>query len=215
MDAWKEETAGGVGSMRVGIVKHLYPNECAVEVHLPDVDDGEFVTFKLPVLQHGAGNKARAWWMPALNDQVLVCFLPYAPDFGFVLGSFYAPSDSMPTSSATDFSITFDNGDYLAYKASQRTFEAKVKQTHVKVSDGLVEAGNGSEKYVALAPDVKTQLDAIKLQFDAIATAFNAHTHICNAPTLPSGNPTASTPPTTIVNSYVVGNVAASHVKAD
>lgn len=210
-NAWTDENdTGGVGSVRVGIVKHQYPAQCAVEVSFPDVDDGEFVSFKLPVLQHCAGSKAKGWWMPAIDDQVLVCFLPYAPDFGFVVGSFYAESDSMPSSDAEDVSITFANGDAIAYKASDRKLECKVGSTSVKVSDGLVECGNGSGKFVALAPDVKSQLDAIKSALDTIQQTYGTHTHNCTSPGSPSGP--ALQP---IIHGYTVGDVAASHVKAD
>lgn len=214
MDAWKEEQSGGIGVLRVGIVKHVYPEECAVAVSLPDVDDGDFVTFNLPVLQHCAGGKARGWWMPAIDDQVLCAFLPHAQDYGFVLGGFYAPDDTKPTSEAEDVALSFENGDYLHYKAQERTFECLVGQTHVKVSDGLVEAGNGQEQFVALAPDVKTQLDDIKKALDSLQDAFNNHTH--NHTCAYSGAPIASLAPISKANhGYSVGEVAAKHVKAD
>lgn len=210
------EKPQGVGTLRVGVVKHTFPDECAVQVNFPDVDDGEFVTIKLPVLQHCAGNGARAWWMPSVDDQVLVGFLSNSPDNGFVIGGFYAPVDEMPSDDVADVSITMSNGDSIVYDASEPSLTATVGKTHVRIIDGEVTVGNGSEKFVALAPDVKSQLDGIKAALDALQNTYNAHTHQVST----TGSSTAQTglasaTESTANHGYSVGDVASKVLKGE
>lgn len=188
-----EQPKSGVGTVRVGIVQHLFPKECAVQVSFPDLDDGDFVTHKLPVLQHGAGKQCASYWMPAIDDQVLCVFLPSSPETGFVVGGFYAPVDETPTQAEGDRRMVIENGDYCEYLADSRTFRVQAGETYVEVKDGEIRAGNGKEEALAIASKVKAELDEIKSALDAMDNAFKEHTH---------GSPAGATASPTVVPPY-------------
>lgn len=84
-------------------------------------------------------------------------------------------------------------------------------------SDGTLEMGatGGTFQKVALAADVKAELDGIKAQLDTIASAAatNAtHVHVCASPGSPSAPPTVWSGP---ANSYTASEVGSSKVYAE
>lgn len=211
---YEQKTNQGVGTARVGIVQHLFPKECAVQVSFPDIDDGSFVTYNLPVLQQGAGKRWSVYWMPAIGDQVLCVFLPHSPETGFVVGGFWAPVDEIPTEKEGDRRIVADNGDYCEYLAVSRTFRVQAGETYVEVKDGEIKAGNGKEEALAIASKVKSELDGIKSALDAIQNTLNSHTHsyTCSA----TGATAPTTPPlSSSAHAYSPNNVNTSILKGE
>lgn len=212
------QTGPSLGALRVGIIKHIYADECAAQVQFPDLEDGEFVSFTLPVLQHGAGQTARAYWLPAEGDQVLCAFLPHAPESGFILGGFYAPSDAIPLSDATARRLEYENGDFCEYIEADRVFKLQVGSTYLEIKDGEIKAGNGSEEPLALASKVKAELDGIKGALDDLQSAFNSHVHsyTCGTagPLLTLSAP-ASTKPTTAAHTYNAQEVKTAIIKGE
>lgn len=129
IDFIRREKAQNDLSVRVGEVKHIYPNHCTAEVSFPDIFDGEYVTFELPILQHGAGKNAVTWWMPSVGDQVLVLFLPYANQYGYILGSFYSA----------------EQDNFFPSDLDEKCAVVRYGDTKIKIKDGEVIIGNGSE----------------------------------------------------------------------
>lgn len=209
-----EQPKSSVGTVRVGIVQHLFPKECAVQVSFPDLDDGSFVTHKLPVLQQGAGKQWSSFWMPAIDDQVLCIFLSHSPETGFVVGGFYAPVDETPSQSETERRIVCDNGDYCEYLADSRTFRVQAGETYVEIKDGEIKAGNGNEEALAIASKVKSELDGIKSALDAIQNTLNGHTHSYTCSFTGATVPT-STPLSSSAHTYSPSEVKTSILKGE
>lgn len=215
---FEQEQSKGIGTARVGIVQHLFPKECAVQVAFPDLDDGSFVTYNLPVLQHGAGKKWSSYWMPAIGDQVLCVFLPHSPETGFVVGGFWAEVDELPTENENERRLVADNGDYCVYNADSRTFRVQAGETYVEIKDGEIKAGNGKEEALAIASKVKAELDGIKGALDELQRAFNSHVHsyTCGTAGLLVTTPAPeATPPTTAAHTYNAQEVNTSILKGE
>lgn len=208
----------GLGALRVGIIKHIYADECAAQVQFPDIEEGEFVSFRLPVLQHGAGQAARAYWLPAEGDQVLCAFLPHAQEVGFVLGGFYAPGDAIPLKDATARRLEYENGDFCEYIEADRVFKLQVGSTYIEVKDGEIKAGSGAEEPLAIASKVKAELDGIKGALDELQRAFNSHVHsyTCGTagPLVTMAAP-SSTIPTTAAHTYAAQEVKTAIIKGE
>lgn len=209
-----EQPKSGVGTARVGIVQHLFPKECSVQVSFPDVDDGSYVSIKLPVLQHGAGKTWTAYWMPAIGDQVLCVFLPHSPEEGFVVGGFYAPVDEPPTQAEGDRRLVIENGDYCEYLADSRTFRVQAGKTHVEIKDGEIKAGNGKEEALAIASKVKAELDGIKSALDAIQNTLNDHTHSYTC-SYTGATVSTSSPSSSAAHTYSPSEVKTSILKGE
>lgn len=211
---FEQTTNKGIGTARVGIVQHLFPKECAVQVSFPDLDDGSFVTYNLPVLQHGAGKKWSSYWMPAIGDQVLCVFLPHSPETGFVVGGFWAEVDELPTENENERRLVADNGDYCAYSADSRTFRVQSNKTYVEIKDGEIRAGNGKEEALAIASKVKAELDGIKSALDAIQNTLNGHTHTYTC-SYTGSTVSTSSPSSSAAHTYSPSEVKTSILKGE
>ncbi len=115
--------------------------------------------------------------LPPVDALVLCAIEPGQEEVGYVLGVVYNESDAPPLS---------DKG-----------------QRSVK-SDDLRLGNPAATKKIALAPDVKSELDKVKTELDNIKTALSTHTHLAGALASPAGAVTGSTAPSAD-QSYTVG----------
>lgn len=101
--------------VRVGNVSVIFPDEMAVKVVFPDMDNQ--VSPKLPIICRGS-SKNKDYWLPDVGEQVLCLMLPNGHNAGFCLGSYY--SEAMPPESngLEKRKILFSDGSYIEHDRS-------------------------------------------------------------------------------------------------
>lgn len=102
--------------IRIGRVSSINPLKCTAKVTFPDKDD--MVSDELPILTIGT-NKTKAYFLPAIDTQVLCIFLPNNSgkgiNDGFVLGCIYSDEDMPVENNEKVVSINFDDGSYIRF----------------------------------------------------------------------------------------------------
>ena len=88
----------GVKGLQTGIVKKIYEdpdNEFRVQVEIPILEaDGDAVWARLSTFYNGSG--VGAFFMPEVNDEVILGFMNDDPRFPVILGSVYSSSIAAP-----------------------------------------------------------------------------------------------------------------------
>lgn len=102
--------------IRIGRVSSINPLKCTAKVTFPDKDD--MVSDELPILTIGT-NKTKAYFLPAIDTQVLCIFLPNNSgkgiNDGFILGCIYSDEDMPVENNEKVVSINFDDGSYIRF----------------------------------------------------------------------------------------------------
>jgi len=107
------------------------------------------------------------------------------------------------------------------YAFSSLTNSATSLQIENTVGDVEVDAattillGAGASEYVALAEQVKSQLDDIETAISTLVSNFNAHTHVVAGVTAGPASVVAAVPSVPSGASYSAADVAATKVKAE
>lgn len=84
-------------TMHFGRVSAIKPEDCTARVRLDDMQAVE--TYWLPVGQYRAGSSITAYWMPEVDELVLVALDPTGSQ-GCILAGVYSTSTPPPASSA-------------------------------------------------------------------------------------------------------------------
>lgn len=191
-------------SYRRGIVTEVDVSSHRLRAQLPDRDG--MVTGWLDVLVSSASTDKVAR-LPAPGNQVAV-LLDENDEAGCVLGALYSKADPVPEGMHEAlWRIEFRDGGVIEYDADAGI----VRLT--PPSGGAIELA-GNSKSVALAEDVRSELDAIKSELQSIASGVAGHTHpfVGVAPTMPAV--TSSPLPTPYTPAYNPSDVAAAQVKS-
>ena len=97
---------------RVGKVVAVDEKTAKVRVELEDAD--KVITYWLPVVVQKAQDD-KFYWLPDVGELVLVGFLDYGIEQGFVLGSIYNQQDKPPVASKDKMHIQFKDGTVIEY----------------------------------------------------------------------------------------------------
>ena len=97
---------------RVGKVVAVDEKTAKVRVELEDAD--KVITYWLPVVVQKAQDD-KFYWLPDIGELVLVGFLDYGIEQGFVLGSIYNQQDKPPVASKDKMHIQFKDGTVIEY----------------------------------------------------------------------------------------------------
>lgn len=117
-----------------GEVCETDPATAKVRVTLPDRDD--VVSWWLPVLHHKT-LQDKAYFMPDVGEQVVVCFPPVSGmETGFVIGATYNGQDAPPVSSQDKWHLLFKDGSWLEYDRASHNLSGHIKG---KVDDFTVD----------------------------------------------------------------------------
>jgi phage baseplate assembly protein V len=100
---------------RVGTVSSINADTAKARVTFAERDN--LVSAELPVLVKNTLN-TKDYWMPAVQEKVLCCFLPIGIETGFILGGFYTDPVPKPEATATARVIEFEDGARFAYDPS-------------------------------------------------------------------------------------------------
>lgn len=98
--------------LRVGVVTSTYPERATVRVRFGDQED--VVTWECPVLYPKTGQD-KEYWMPDIDEHVLVLSLPYGASQGFVVGALYSNEDKPQISNQNKKRTDFKDGAYIEY----------------------------------------------------------------------------------------------------
>lgn len=155
---------------RRGVVTELDANTHRARVRFPDRDN--VVSGWLDVLVRSVhGDKH--YDLPPVGNQV-ACMLDERDEAGCIVGSVYSQTDAPEAPSEAVKRYAFADGAVVEYDPSSKVFRIDVP------SGGTIELGGGAQP-LALADDVKSELEALKAQ-------VAAHTHQAG-PALVSGLP--------------------------
>lgn len=117
-----------------GEVCETDPATAKVRVTLPDRDD--VVSWWLPVLHHKT-LQDKAYFMPDVGEQVVVCFPPVSGmETGFVIGATYNAQDAPPVNSQDKWHLLFKDGSWLEYDRASHNLSGHIKG---KVDDFTVD----------------------------------------------------------------------------
>lgn len=117
-----------------GEVCETDPATAKVRVTLPDRDG--VVSWWLPVLHHKT-LQDKAYFMPDVGEQVVVCFPPVSGmETGFVIGATYNGQDTPPVSSQDKWHVLFKDGSWLEYDRAEHNLSGHIKG---KVDDFTVD----------------------------------------------------------------------------
>lgn len=187
---------------RRGIVSEVDGATHRVRVRFPDRDDVE--SGWLDVLVRAA-HEAKDYGLPAKGDQVAV-LLDEHDEAGCVLGALYSSADKPPSTKESIRAMHFGDGGLVEYDRETHVLKIVVPE------GGRVElAGNASA--IALADDVRRELDAIR-------EALNTHTHsagmLIAASPVPAGTPVEGVtgPAAPPGAGYTPGDVGARQVRS-
>ena len=97
---------------RVGKVVAVDEKTAKARVELEDAD--KVISYWLPVLHHKTQDD-KFYWLPDLNELVLVGFLDYGIEQGFVLGAIYNEKDTPPIVDKDKIHIRFKDGTTIEY----------------------------------------------------------------------------------------------------
>lgn len=136
------------GGLRLGVVTQVYEEEAAVRVQYLDLDG--VVSGKLKVLQKNTKDN-KDYWLPDLEELVVVASFPGALHNGAVLGSLYNSTNEPPFTEKEVRGLEFADGTRLFYNreesllrveaAGDVEIEAAGNITVIGESDLTVEAG--------------------------------------------------------------------------
>ena len=145
--------------------------------------------------------------LPAKGNAVAV-LLDESASAGCVIGAVHSKANPPVIRSATVWGVTFRDGAVLEYDIEAHALR------FTPPSGGTIELA-GSAKHVALAENVKSELDALKSQLQSIASGVASHTHpfVGVAPTLPGVTSPPAAPPYTAT--YEPGGVASAQVLSE
>lgn len=111
--------------IRIGFVNARQPETMRVKVTLPDTVGAPLVTDFLPVICPRACGDMQ-YDLPDVGDQVLVLFLAYGLEQGFVVGSMFG-KQKPPVQSGDKWHRTFRDGTTLEYDRSEHKLTANVQ----------------------------------------------------------------------------------------
>ena len=97
---------------RVGKVVAVDEKTAKVRVELEDVD--KVISYWLPVIHHKTQDD-KFYWLPDVGELVLVGFLDYGIEQGFVLGAIYNEKDTPPVADKDKMHIRFKDGTVIEY----------------------------------------------------------------------------------------------------
>ena len=97
---------------RVGKVVAVDEKTAKVRVELEDTD--KVISYWLPVL-HNKTQDDKFYWLPDVGELVLVGFLDYGIEQGFVLGAIYNEKDKPPVEDRNKMHIRFKDGTVIEY----------------------------------------------------------------------------------------------------
>ena len=102
--------------IRVGRVSSVNSQNCTARVTFPDKDD--MVSAELPIISIGS-KQTKAYWLPAIDTQVLCIFTPNPSgkglNDGFIIGCFYSTTDTPAENNEKVVSIHLDDGSYIRF----------------------------------------------------------------------------------------------------
>ena len=97
---------------RIGKVVAVDEETAKVKVELEDTD--KVISYWLPVVVQKAQDD-KFYWLPDIGELVLVGFLDYGIEQGFVLGSIYNQQDKPPVADKDKMHIQFKDGTVIEY----------------------------------------------------------------------------------------------------
>lgn len=147
----------------------------------------------------GQSSGQRQWIAPLKDDVVAVLFDDEKPENSLILGGVYSDTQEVPP------------GDGVAIQTKSVQINAS---GDIVVQGNTVKAGkNMNDLHEAARSDlVNGELKDIKSALDTIVSQFNSHTHVSTVVGNPTSPPSESTPPITMVNTYVAGTSACDSV---
>lgn len=98
--------------IKVGKVVAIDEKTCKVRVQLLD-NDG-VITYWLPVIVNKSKDD-KFYWLPDIDEEVLVAFLDNGIEQGFVLGAAYNEKDKTPIQDKDKYHIRFADGTVIEY----------------------------------------------------------------------------------------------------
>jgi len=109
---------------RVGKVVAVDEKTAKARVELEDAD--KVITYWLPVVVQKTQND-KFYWLPDIGELVLVGFLDYGIEQGFILGSIYNEKDTPPVSDKNKIHIRFKDGTILEYSREEHKLFIDIK----------------------------------------------------------------------------------------
>ena len=97
---------------RVGKVVAVDEKTAKARVEIEDLD--KVITYWLPVVVQKTQDD-KFYWLPDVGELVLVGFLDYGIEQGFILGSIYNEKDNTPVADKDKFHIKFKDGTVIEY----------------------------------------------------------------------------------------------------
>ena len=145
----------GVKGLQTGIVKKIYEdpdNEFRVQVEIPILGvEGEAVWARLSTFY--TGNGIGAYFMPEVNDEVILGFMNNDPRFPIILGSVYSSSIPAPETPDEDNSIK----TLITQSKLQLKFDDKNKVITILTPGGNTMVFSDEDKAITiLTPDKNT-----------------------------------------------------------
>lgn len=105
------------GQIRLGRVVQQDPSRARVRVEFPDWRDSQsqpVVSWWLPVVTHKT-QADQVYWMPDLQEHVVVALFGHGVEDGVVLGAIYSPPSPPPIAELDVAYVGFQDGTSLAY----------------------------------------------------------------------------------------------------
>ena len=102
--------------IKVGKVVAIDEKTCKVRVQLLD-NDG-VITYWLPVVVNKSKDD-KFYWLPDVDEEVLVAFLDNGIEQGFVLGAVYNEKDKTPIQDKDKYHIRFKDGTVIEYSRKE------------------------------------------------------------------------------------------------
>lgn len=131
-------------SIRIGRVTQIYEDEGTVRVQYLDLD-GQ-VSGKLKVLQKNT-LKNFDYWLPDVDELVVVLHFPSDNKSGVILGSFYTESITVPIKDKNTRRVEFEDGTIVEYNRAEHKLIIDVqgevacnieKETNLEIKDSIV-----------------------------------------------------------------------------
>ena len=97
---------------RIGKVIDVDEKTAKARVELEDLD--KVITYWLPVVVQKTQDD-KLYWLPDVGELVLVGFLNYGIEQGFIIGSFYNEQDNPPVADKNKIHIQFKDGTVIEY----------------------------------------------------------------------------------------------------
>lgn len=127
---------------RVGKVVAVDPKTAKARVEIEDID--KVITYWLPVIMPKTQDD-KFYWLPDIGELVLIGFLDYGIEQGFILGSIYNEKDTPPVSDQNKMHIKFKDGTVIEYDRANNTLLIDVKGSITIKASGNVNISSGTQ----------------------------------------------------------------------